>query len=142
MIVLDTNVVSELVRQMPEARVVTWLDGQETSQVHLTAITAADLRHGVARLPEGRRRSELADLIALILEQDFEDRILSFDATAATHYADVVVHRDARGRPISMTDAQIASICRSHVATLATRNVRDFEDVGLALHDPWLSPAD
>jgi predicted nucleic acid-binding protein len=140
MIVLDTNVVSELMRDVPAELVVGWVDRQPSVDLHLSAITVAELLYGVARLPEGRRKTELARLIEAMLSDDFDHRVVAFDETAAAHYADIVVRRERAGRPISTADAQIAATCRSHGAALATRNVDDFADTGVTVNDPWARP--
>ncbi len=137
MIVLDTDVVSELMRRAPEPGVVNWVDGFPASEVMLTAITAAELMYGVARLPRGRRSRELHIKVEGLLTEDFSDQILPFDAPAATHYADIVASRERAGRPISMADAQIAAICRNWGTELATRNVDDFVDTGVNAVNPW-----
>jgi predicted nucleic acid-binding protein len=139
MIVLDTNVVSELVRPVPEQAVVAWFDIQEPANLFLTAITVAEVLYGIARLPEGKRKSDLLALSATIFQEDFAGRIIAFDEAAAGHYAELVCERQRSGRPISMADAQIAAICRTqNGATLATRNVRDFEGIRLDLVNPWV----
>ncbi|HMJ02322.1 MAG TPA: type II toxin-antitoxin system VapC family toxin [Conexibacter sp.] len=137
MIVLDTNVLSELMRRRPATRVVRWVDGQDASALAITAVTVAELLYGVARLADGARKAELAAAVNALVQEDFSGRVLSFDAVAAVHYAELVVERDRNGRPISLADGQIAAICRSHDARLATRNVRDFEATGIAILDPW-----
>lgn len=137
MIVLDTNVVSELMRPAPEADVATWVDSLDVSDVLLTAVTAAELMYGVARLSNGRRRRELRAKVEELLAEDFRDRILPFDVLAATHYADIVAARERSGLQISMADGQIAAICRNWNAGLATRNVGDFVDTGVELINPW-----
>lgn len=137
MIVLDTSVLSELTRQVPDATVVAWLDSLPSTEVATTAVTAAELLYGVARLPSGHRKSELAEAVHALLDDDFRGRIESFDAPAADQYAPVVTAREQRGRPIADADAQIAAICRARNATLATRNTKDFEDTGIELVDPW-----
>ena len=137
MICLDTNVLSELVRRKPAEQVVSWLDSLDAATVATTAITAAELRYGVARLPDGRRKRQLGDAIDGLLEDDLDGRVEPFDATAATHYAALVSERDGAGSPIGMADAQIAAICRTLGAALATRNVGDFEGTGIVLIDPW-----
>jgi predicted nucleic acid-binding protein len=138
-IVLDTNVISELARQVPEPGVLSWLDSLEVSEVATTAVTAAALRCGVARLPDGYRKQELAVVIRGILAEDFHGRVLPFDERASARYADIVVGRERMGRPIGIADAQIASICRDSGAILGTRNVADFEDTGIELINPWKS---
>lgn len=137
MIVLDTNVVSELMQKAPEPRVVSWVDRFSASDVLVTAVTAAELMYGVARLPDGRRKRELHIKVEGLLTEDFQDQILPFDAPAATRYAEIVASRERAGRPISMADAQIAAICRTWSAGLATRNVDDFVDTGVDAVNPW-----
>jgi toxin FitB len=136
-IILDTNVISELARTNPEANVVAWLDSLPAADVATTAITAAELLYGVAHLPDGRRSAALAETIGALISEDFRGRVESFDSLAAEQYAAVVVGREKRGRPIGMADAQIAAICRVHSATLATRNTGDFTDTGIDLINPW-----
>ncbi|MBA2322501.1 MAG: type II toxin-antitoxin system VapC family toxin [Pseudonocardiales bacterium] len=137
MIVLDTNVLSELVRQAPERAVLAWLDSLAATDLATTAVTAADLYYGVARLPSGRRRSALAAAVRALLAEDFAGRVLPFDAEAAEACASVVTDRQRLGRPIATAAAQIAAICRSTDATLATRNIKDFQETGIDLIDPW-----
>ena len=137
MIVLDTNVVSELMRVKSAQVVVDWVDRQHSADIHLSAVTVAELYYGVARLADGRRKNGLAERIEAMLDEDFDHRVLSFDETAAGHYAEIVVRRERVGRPISMADAQIAATCRSHGALLATRNIDDFIDTGVTLANPW-----
>ena len=137
MIVLDTNVISELARQVPDPGVLSWLDSLEVSEVATTAITAAELRYGVARLPDGHRKRELAVVIRGILAEDFHGRVLSFDERASARYADIVIGRERIGRPIGIADAQIAAICRDSGAILVTRNIADFEETGIELINPW-----
>ena len=137
MIILDTNVISELTRQVPDTGVLAWLDSLEISEVATTAVTAAKLRYGVARLPEGHRKRELTVMIRGILAEDFYGRILPFDERASAWYADLVTSHERIGRPIGIADAMIAAICRDSGATLATRNTADFEETGIELIDPW-----
>jgi toxin FitB len=136
-IVLDTNVISELARQIPDTGVLAWLDSLELSEVATTAVTAAELRYGVARLRDGHRKRELTMVIRGILAEDFYGRVLPFDERASIRYADVVTGRERIGRPIGVADAQIAAICRDSGAMLATRNTADFEETGVELIDPW-----
>jgi len=139
MIVLDTNVVSELIRPSPAAAVQRWVDVNPGDEIHVTAITLAEVRYGIQRLPDGRRNGLLRVAAEEILAT-FEDRILVFDDVAATWYASTVVTREAAGRPIEPFDALIAAICGAHRAALATRNTKDFEGLGLDLVDPWDTP--
>ena len=137
MIVLDTNVISELARQEPDPGVLSWLDSLDISDVATTAVTAAELRYGVARLPEGHRKRELTVVIRGILTEDFHGRVLPFDERASVRYADIVAGRERIGKPIGVADAQIAATCRDVGAILATRNTADFEETGIELIDPW-----
>lgn len=136
MIVLDTNVVSELMRPSPAAEVVAWLRAQDRGSLATTAITVAELRFGLARLPAGRRADELRRLAREVLSA-FPEQVLPFDGEAAGAYGDVAAARERAGRPIAALDAQIAAICLLREAALATRNTRDFEHTGVVLLDPW-----
>lgn len=136
-IVLDTNVVSELMRPEPSPRVLAWVDRQDGATLHLTAITVAELGYGVLRLPPGHRRERLAALVDDMVRHDFGARVLSFDHAAAEHYGRIVATREGSGRPISMADAQIAAICRSYDAMLVTRDVAGFASTGVDVIDPW-----
>lgn len=139
MIILDTNVVSELFRSAPNEHVVAWLEAI-TDDVAITAVTLAELLAGVRRIPDGRRKDELAARIEAAIDPFRGGRsILPFDDVAAGFYAEVLLARDAAGRPISTADAQIAAICLAYGATCATRNIRDFEHTGVDLFDPWRS---
>lgn len=137
MIVLDTSVISELARHAPAPGVLSWLDSFEISELVTTAITAAELRYGVARFPDGQRKRELTAVIRDILAEDFYGRVLPFDERASVRYADVVADRERIGRPIGIADAQIAAICRDTGAILATRNTTDFQETGIELISPW-----
>ena len=137
MIVLDTNVISELVRKAPDLGVVAWLDSLDASDVMLTAVTAAELLYGVARLPDGRRGRELRAQVDGLLAEEFGDRVLPFDVLAATHYADIVADRERVGLRISMADGQVAAICRNWNGGLATRSISDFVGTGIELINPW-----
>lgn len=137
MIVLDTNVISELTRRAPASGVISWLDSFQVSELAITAITAAELLYGVARLPAGRRKTELAAAVHGLLSDDFQGRILPFDERAARRYAEIVTGRERLGRPIGVADAQIAAICGAVDATLGTHNTADFEETGVELINPW-----
>lgn len=137
MIVLDTNVISELIRHDPHDTVVRWVDRYPADEVFITSVTAAELAYGVARLPGGQRKTVLAAKISELLTEDFQDQILPFDEVAAGYYGEIAAVREQQGRPITMADAQIAAICRRFAACLATRNTKDFVDAGIALRDPW-----
>ena len=140
MILLDTNVLSELMRPTPEPAVERWLAAQPDASVFITAITEAELRYGAALLPSGKRRAALAAEIEGMLEDDFGGRILPFDSMAAQAFALVASERRQAGKPISQADAQIAAVARSRGASLATRNVPDFEGCGIEVINPWAAP--
>ena len=137
MIVLGTSVLSELMRLEPVATVVDWVDRQPTDEVFLTAVTFAELLYGISRLPQGRHRATLAEQLEAMVSEDFDHRVVPFDETAATHFPDVVARRELAGLPISVADAQIAAICRSHDGLLATRNIEDFTGTGIRISNPW-----
>lgn len=137
MILLDTNILSELVRLTPEVAVEQWLADQPVTSVFISTITEAELRYGVALVSSGNQRSALAAGIGRMLEEDFRGRILPFDSPAAVAFADIADERRRAGRPISQADAAIAAIARSRGAALATRNVPDFEGCGVEIINPW-----
>ena len=137
MIVLDTNVLSALMRQAPEAPVVAWLDRQPTESVWITSITLFEARLGLALLPKGRRRQTLEVSFSRLLEEDLENRVLDFDSAAATEAASLAAERQRAGRPVDMRDTQIAGIALARRATIATRNVRHFLDLKVPVVDPW-----
>ena len=137
MIILDTNVLSALMRQTPEASVVAWLDHQPAESVWITSITLFEARLGLALLPKGRRQQTLAVAFEKLLREDLENRVLDFDSAAATEAASLAAERQRAGRPADMRDTQIAGIALARRATLATRNVRHFQDLSVPLVDPW-----
>jgi predicted nucleic acid-binding protein len=137
MILLDTNVISELMRLAPDRAVERWLKSQPASSMFLSAITEAELRLGLALLPEGKRRSALSDGLEAMFAEEFREQIIPFDSAAAVVYAQVVVERRRAGRPISEADAQIAATAKSRGAAVATRNVLDFEGCGVEIINPW-----
>ena len=137
MIVLDTNVVSELMRDVPNPDVRIWMDDLPTRDLFVTAVTEAEIRTGIAFLPQGARRQGLANAAERTLEGLFADRILPFDSGAARAYAEIAAGRRRKGRPIGEADCQIAAIARSRGMAVATRNVRDFADTGVETIDPW-----
>lgn len=137
MIVLDTNVLSALMRRTPETPVVAWLDRQPAESVWVTSITLFEARLGLALLPSGRRRQALESAFARLLEEDLQNRVLDFDGAAATEAASLAAERQKAGRPVDMRDTQIAGIALARRATLATRNVRHFADLKVPVVDPW-----
>ncbi len=136
MIIVDTNVASELMQPSPALAVRDWVRARDGRELFTTSITLSEIRYGIERLPDGRRK-ELLRTTAEDLFAAFADQILPFDAAAAAHYAGIVSRRESIGIPIDGFDAQIASICRTCAATLATRNVKDFRDTQVDLINPW-----
>jgi predicted nucleic acid-binding protein len=136
-IILDTNVLSELMKPKPTPVVVAWVSSQPSSSLHTTSITQAEILHGILLLPAGRRRAALEAAAVAMFSEDFADRILAFGSDAAGPYARIAADRRRAGRPISHFDAQIAAIARTAGAALATRNLSDFADLGLNVVDPW-----
>jgi toxin FitB len=137
MIILDTNILSALMRTIPEAPVVAWLDRQPAESVWITSITLFEARLGLALLPTGRRRQTLEAAFARLLKEDLENRVLDFDSAAAAEAASLAAERQIAGRPVDMRDTQIAGIALARRATLATRNVRHFGDLKIPVVDPW-----
>ena len=140
MIILDTNLISEFMNVQPNSNVVRWLSKQRSNHVFLTSITLAELRYGVAILPEGKRKIHLNEAIEGLIHEDFANRILSFDSQATKCYADIGVKRKRLGKPMSQFDCQIAAIAKSRSAILATRNIKDFEACDLTLVNPFKYP--
>jgi toxin FitB len=139
MIVADTNVVSELMRPSPSAALHDWVSRQAAGELYTTAITVAEIRYGLQRLPGGRRKDRLQAAADEVFAT-FSEYVLPFDAGAAVHYARIARHRDEAGLPIGGFDAQIAAVCRAHGAVLATRNIKDFLETGVEVINPWRSP--
>ena len=137
MVVLDTNVVSELMRDDPHADVLGWLDDWPTRELFVTAVTEAEVRTDIALLPAGRRRLAIAAAADRAFGSLFAGRVLPFDSSAARAYAEIAAARRAAGRPVSQADGQIAAIARSRGMAVATRNIGDFDDIGIEIIDPW-----
>jgi predicted nucleic acid-binding protein len=137
MILIDTNVISELMRAEPAQHVLEWFGKHDAADLFISAVTEAELRTGVAMLPEGQRRDRLQQAIDVMIDQDFQSRVLPFDSPAAKAYAEIAAQRRAAGRPIAEADCQIAAIARATNAPVATRNVKDFDGCGLRLINPW-----
>ena len=137
MIIIDTNVVSELMRASPDPAVLAWFAGHAANKLFLTAISEAELRTGAAILPAGQRRDRLIGAIDAMIEQDFAGRILPFDSLAARSYAEIAAARRIAGKPIMDADCHIAAIVRACGAAIATRNVKDFEGCGIDIINPW-----
>ncbi|MFC3631829.1 type II toxin-antitoxin system VapC family toxin [Paracoccus angustae] len=141
MILLDTNVISELMRPEPSPVVLAWFGRQAAADLYLSAVVEAELRRGAAALPAGKRRDRLIAEIDAMISEDFAGRIMPFDSAAAVAFAAVFVDRKTAGWPISFPDCQIAATARAHAAVIATRNVADFEGCGIEVADPWQTEA-
>ena len=137
MIILDTNVLSELMRPKPSPLVVTWAAKQPATELFTTSITEAEIFYGIQLLTKGKRREGLLAAAEAMFAEDFKGRIFGFESDAARVFSPIAAHRRALGRPISHADAQIAAIAQVRGAKLATRNVTDFENCDLAIVDPW-----
>jgi len=137
MIVVDTNVLSELMRMRPEPAVLRWFGKQSHTELFTTSISQAELFYGLYLLPLGKRRDKLVVEAETIFNVDFADRVLPFEDASARQFAAIAAARRSKGRPIIDLNAQIAAIACTHHAAVATRNVRDFENCGIKLVDPW-----
>ncbi len=138
---LDTNVLSELLRAAPAPQVLKWFAAQTSESLFVSAVTQAEMMLGARLLPAGKRRGSLEAALGAMFTEDFGGRILPFDSDAVPAYVDIVSVRRAAGRPISQFDAQIAAVARHAGAKLATRNIEDFENCGVAVVNPWTGPA-
>lgn len=137
MMILDTNVLSALMQAQPEPQVVAWLDQQSAESVWITSITLFEARYGLNLLPAGQRKTSLRERFDSLLQDDLENRVLMFDANAATEAATLAAARKTLGRQVDMRDTFIAGIALARRATLATRNVRHFDDLTVPVVNPW-----
>ena len=137
MIILDTNVLSALMRPDPDLPVLQWLDLQAPQSIWITSITLFESRLGLALVPDGRRRRALESAFARLLEEDIENRVLPFDSDAALQAATLAAERQRTGRPVDIRDTQVAGIAQARRATLATRNLRHFEGLTIPVLNPW-----
>ena len=137
MIILDTNVLSELMRREPSSRVVAWAAEQPVNELFTTSVTQAEIFYGIELLPGGKRRTRLLAAAEAMFAEDLRSRILPFESDAARAFSRIAARRRALGRPITYADAQIAAIALTRRAKLATRNVADFRDCDIALVNPW-----
>lgn len=137
MILLDTNVVSALMRRSPDAEVLAWLDGQPPESIWTTSVTIFEIEFGLALLPKGRRRTQLEEAFAAMIAEDLGGRVLSFDDDAARRSAEMAAKAQRSGRSVEIRDVQIAGITAVRRASLATRNTKHFDALGIRLVDPW-----
>ena len=137
MILLDTNVVSEVMRPSPHPGVIAWLNAVDAGELYISTISIAEIIFGLELLPPGQRRQGFEERFESFLSAAFDHRVLVFDQAAARHYGPIMAARRRAGSPMAAPDGQIAAIARSQAMDLATRNTRDFRSCGLALIDPW-----
>jgi len=137
MIVLDTNVLSELMKERPSPKVTAWFRERPLLDLYTTAITEAEIFYGIELLARGTRRQKLLLAAESLFTMDLHDHVIGFERDAARIFSRIAAHRHLQGKPISHPDAQIAAIVQLHAATLATRNIADFHDCGIDLVDPW-----
>lgn len=138
MIVIDTNVLSELLKREPDQNVKSWMSRQPMTSVFTTTVTQAEILYGVALMPDGKRKNKLMEAVQILFSKRFMGRILPFDIEAAVEYAEIASLKRASGIPISQFDAQIAAITRTRGASLVTRNSDDFRDCGIKVMNPWI----
>lgn len=146
MILLDSNVLSELMRQQPNEAVLQWMDAHNRDDLVICSITVAEIWFGIARMPEGKRKASYAAIASKLFDQLFAGRILPFDYQSAKIQAQLLAHREKIGQCMSMADSQIAAICHAKtpansLPTLATRNIKDFSNIDLHLINPWQTSA-
>jgi predicted nucleic acid-binding protein len=137
MIVLDTNVLSEALRPVPEPSVLAWLANQPRASLFTTSVTRGEILYGIRLLSDGKRRRGMWDAAMKIFDEELADQVLNFDSDAADMYAEIAASRREAGKPISQFDAMIVAMARSRGASLATRNVKDFENCGTDIVNPW-----
>ena len=137
MILLDTNVVSELMRPAPHPAVAAYFRAQHLLEVFLPAVCEGEVRYGIVRMPAGRRRDDLAAAFRAFLDQGFGARVVAYDSACAAGYASVRTARERAGRPVKIPDLQIAGTALAHGAAVATRNVADFQGCGIVVINPW-----
>lgn len=137
MTLLDTNVISELMKAMPAPSVLAWMSLQPPDDLFISTISMAEILFGIELLPKGKRRDGLLQEAEITFSRDFAGRVLGFDEQAARMFGSIVAARRIHGRPIGIADGQIAAIARCHQASLATRDTGDFEGCGIKLINPW-----
>ncbi|MGA3080175.1 MAG: type II toxin-antitoxin system VapC family toxin [Terracidiphilus sp.] len=137
MIILDTNVISEIMLPRPDIQVLSWLDGRAGTSIWTTSVNIFEIRYGLQSMPEGKKRSALLDLFERWLTEVVQGRIASFDEAAARRAADLNALRKEKGRPVDTRDTMIAGIVLASHATLATRNVKHFEEIAPSVMNPW-----
>lgn len=139
MMVIDTNIISEVMRPQPNPSVIAWLDQQETAHLYVSTVTLAEIRYGLAVMPKGERQQRLTVQFDAYIDRAFEGRVLDFTAEAAKRYAEIMANRRRLGLPMSMADGQIAAIASVQHFAVATRNIKDFEHCGMDVVNPFVS---
>ncbi len=137
MILVDTNIISEIMSQSPALNVVDWINHQDSLLLFVSTITIAEINYGLRIMPDGQRKITLAERFSYFILKAFDQRILTFDENAARQYAEVMGHRKEIGRPLSIPDGQIAAIARANDFQIATGNIRDFDECGIILINPF-----
>lgn len=137
MILLDTNVISEMMKLLPSGQVIDWMDSQVSSQLFISTVTIAEIAYGLNALPNGHRKQKLEEAFGKAVSDAFKHRILSFDQSAAFQYGKIMAQRKIRGRPMSVLDGQIAAIACAHGFSIATRNTEDFMYCGISIVNPF-----
>jgi toxin FitB len=137
MLILDTNVLSELMNPQGSQTVKSWVNSQSRESLFTTTITKAEILYGIAILPEGNRKQRLQDAAHIVFNEEFLNQLLVFDSESAENFASLSTDRRRQGNPISQFDAQIAAICRTHRAAIVTRNVDDFLNCQVEIINPW-----
>lgn len=137
MIILDTNIVSALMHNVPDPNVITWLDQQPRISIWTTAITVLEIQRGIRALPDGKKRSRLSEEFEKLLTDRLDGRIASFDHVAADKAATIVANREKTGKNYDLEDGMIAGIVLARHATIATRNTRHFDDLPITVLNPW-----
>lgn len=138
MIILDTNIISELMKSIPSDNVINWLDQQNVTELFFTTITIAEISYGLDLLSTGKRKTFLEESFNKSIMFSFKYRILSFDENAARNYGKIMANSKKAGRPMSVPDGQIAAIAQTNNAIVATRNIDDFEYCGIELTNPFI----
>ena len=139
MIILDTNVISALMRHPADGQVIAWLDRQPRSSIWTTSITLLELHYGLQIMASGRKRSALMQRLETLVTENLDRRIAAFDASAAEHAADLMAGRKKAGRPVELRDTMIAGLALASNAALATRNKPHFDDLPVSIIDPWMT---
>ncbi len=138
MILIDTNIISEMMKHKPDPSVIGWIDKQNFLELYVSTINIAEILYGIRALPQGKRRVFLEEAFKKMIQEVFEYRVLGFDENAADNYGSIMSQRKSLGRPLGILDGQIAAIAKANYLDIATRNIKDFSDCGINLINPFL----